>query len=215
MKFDENFSYWLGLVHADGFISKYVIKGKNQTKYEFGLETISEVLIKEFCSGLKQLGRHVSILKTKRNTYKCKISANSIVDTLASLNIKLREGKYNPPESVCKNDKLFGAYLAGVIDGDGDIRIKRKNTYPQCMIRVSSGSLQANLNQLIKQKMKCAVLETFREVNRKGKVMRWYELEFLISRKNVKFISSFVLPHIKLTYKKDKMKNFIENAMVV
>ena len=35
--------------------------------------------------------------------------------------------------------------------------------------------------------------------------MRWYELEFLISRKNVKFISSFVLPHIKLTYKKDKM----------
>ena len=214
MEFDENFSYWLGLVHADGFITKYVIKGKNQTKYEFGLETISDVLIKEFCSGLKHLGRHVSILKTKRNTYKCKVSANSIVDTLASLNIKLREGKYNPPESVGKNDRLFGAYLAGVIDGDGDIRIKRK-TYPQCMIRISSGSLQPSLNKLINQKMNCAVSETFREVNRKGKIMRWYELEFLISRKNIGFISNFVLTHIKLTYKKDKIKKFIENAMVV
>lgn len=209
MNFDEKGAYWLGLVHADGFISKYMIKGK--TKCELGLETISEILIKEFQKGLKIFGRNVSILKTKRNTYKCKISAKSIENVLSSMNITLREQQYKPTNFICKNERLFGAYLAGVIDGDGDIRIKRKMTYPQCAIRITSGSIQPKLRNLIAQNMRCSVAERHRIVFRNNKKMQWYELEFLISPKNMVFIKNYVLPNIKLPYKKGRIQDFIES----
>jgi hypothetical protein len=209
MEINEDFAYWLGLVQADGFISNYKLKNSEHEIFEFGLETISEILAKEFSKGLMAFGRKCSVIKTKRSTYRCRTSVKEIIHELRSMNIKLREKEYLPVEKIRHSDSLFGAYLAGVIDGDGDVRIKRP-AYPQCMIRVSSGSKQQELSDIIRNKMQCSVSERSRTATRHGSNMHWYELEFLVTSKNVMFIKNFLMPYIKLKYKKEKIGNFIE-----
>ena len=102
--------------------------------------------------------------------------------------------------------------MAGLIDGDGDVRIKRQK-YPQCVIRITSGFSQDFLAKCIKKNLNCSISISFRkkESEYKGKIMKgsWYALEFYMSSKNEKFIKQFILPYINLPYKADKIRNYI------
>jgi len=212
----EKLAYWIGLVQADGSITKWT-KKTGKIKYYLHFSNNSLTLIKEFQSGLKYLNRFSRYIR-KRNScsFESKISVNSMLKILKFLKISRCRAYFEPPTWINNNQSLFGAYLAGLIDGDGDIRIKRKK-YPQCAIRITSCNKEFIIYRLIKKFLKCSVFITkkqkkifFKNENRfiYGK---WFELEFLLSSKNSDFFLSYVLPYIKLNYKQEKLMGHIKN----
>lgn len=212
----EDLAYWIGLVQSDGSLTKWTKKtGKIQYYLHFGNSSL--ILIKEFQKGLKHLNRFSRYIRKRNdNFFESKISANSLLAILDSIKISRSRKKFEPPNWITTSQNLFGAYLAGLIDGDGNVRIKRKK-YPQCAIRITSGEKEFILHELIKKFLKCSAFITekhrkvfYRKENRfiDGKS---FDLEFLASRKNSNFLSEYVLPHIKLDYKREKIINYITN----
>lgn len=118
-----------------------------------------------------------------------------------------------PPEWIINDGAYFGSYLAGVIDGDGDVRIKGK--YPECFIRISSGKKQNELRNSIIRNMNCGVHICKRSSTRvlNGITINgtWFELEFCVTKKNLLFFKNFIVKHIAINYKRDKIIKFIEN----
>lgn len=210
----QELAYWIGLVQADGSFVKWTRKnGKNEN--ELHLEIKSEILVREFQKGLGLMNRFPNYFKTKRGFFTCKALVSSILSEIKSIKLFPNKTEFQPPNFVYADNRYFGAYLAGIIDGDGDIRVKRKK-YPQCVIRITSEFKQNLLMELIQKFLNCSVSDT-RRFGRKYLRMEerliegsWHELEFLISFKNLNSISSFVLPNVKLIYKREKMLNFIK-----
>jgi len=208
-------AYWIGLVQADGSLTYKKLKNGNIQK-KLTMSSISKTLIKEFQKGLKFIDRFPTYYRRRTiAAYGCDAGVNKVANLLDNWNIIHLKKFFKPTEFITKNKELFGSYLAGVIDGDGDIRIKRKK-YPQCVIRISSGSNQPILISEIKKFFNCAVSETkrIRHKLRNNKVVThtWYELEFLVSSKNIDFILNFLLPNIKLDYKRNKIISFLNKS---
>ena len=107
---------------------------------------------------------------------------------------------------------FFGAYLAGVIDGDGDIRLKIPQ-YPQCVIRINSGFYAENLLYSLKSKLNIntSILKQYNENTYEDRKISGYSygLEFCVSSKNCDFFERYVLDNMSLFYKKDKITNHI------
>ena len=118
-----------------------------------------------------------------------------------------------PPKWIVENDKFFGAYLAGLIDGDGNVRVKRKK-YPQCAIRIISGSPQYELRDALVNKMNCAVniIKKPRDVIFKNRriISTSYDLEFLVSPKNFEFLVDDVVHMISLERKRKVIEKYIK-----
>lgn len=156
------------------------------------------------------------IRKRDHKFFESKISANSLLETLDLLKISRSRNYFEPPNWVNNSQSLFGAYLAGLIDGDGDIRVKREK-YSQCAIRITSGHREFIILELIKRFLKCSasITKRHRKIFYKNENRfideNWFELEFLVSSKNFDFILSHVLPYIKLNYKREKLSTFIKN----
>lgn len=110
----------------------------------------------------------------------------------------------NPPNWIIANPKLFGAYIAGLIDSDGNVCIKRKK-YPQCRVKIISGSPQENLRNAIEKNLNCKV-----SLENVGRIVeewggRWYpgfNLVFLISKKNWYVTRNNILPFISIPRKR-------------
>ena len=210
------FAYWLGLVQADCAFSRWTNKN-GKCENELHMEVKSEILIKEFQKGLVFINRFPNYFKTKRNVFTCKSPVNSVLPVLKSINL-FPKHKFIPPDFISKNKILFGAYLAGVIDGDGNVRVKRKK-YPQCAIRITSDSEQVKLITLIKKFLSCSVsnakINDERYFAKENRIIKgsWNVLEFLISSKNFIFFLNYVLPFIKLNYKKEMIENFIKKDL--
>lgn len=209
-------AYWIGLVHADGRFSKWMRKSGKQ-EIELHMESKSESLIKEFQKGLAFINRFPRYhYRAKRNVFTCKASVKSIFLLLQSLNLAMPKHKFVAPFFIRNGRILFGSYLAGIIDGDGDVRIKRIK-YPQCVVRITSKFKETMLIDLIKQFLNCSVSN----IKRSGKrylrkedrfiVGTWNSIEFLVSSKNFGFFLSFILPNMKLGYKKEKILVYIES----
>jgi len=154
----------------------------------------------------KYLNRESAIFKDEIAVWECHIGVKKLLNLFKSLDIKFSDPPI-PPYWLIKNSNLFGAYLAGLIDGDGDVRIKRQK-YPQCVIRISSHKPQFELAEEIRKILKCKV-----SVSKRTKFIRkkWYTLEFYVSKKNYSFVQRFVIPFIELFYKADKLLNFINS----
>lgn len=209
----EQLAYWIGLVQADGSVTKWT---KKTGKIKYYLEFCNNflILIKEFQRGLQYLNRSSRyIRKINSNSFESKISVNSLLSTLDSLKISRSRKYFEPPEWVTNDQSFFGAYLGGIIDGDGDIRVKPKTN--QCVIRITSGHKEFILRELIKKFLKCSVTITkrHRKTFYRGRFIngKWFELEFLVSSKNLSFLLTYILPYIKLDYKREKLIKFIES----
>lgn len=206
--------HWIGLVQTDGHAR--INKSGSVRAIEFYNTNIK--LVEKFCSVCNTLFGASPKINTKVNSPLYKSGklfysgAYALENKLGILNGVNFGDPPEPPVFLIKKSKnLFGAYLAGVIDGDGDVRIKRKN-YPQCVVRISSGKPQTSLKNAIENTLCCKVLITNRQKNRGGKLWKnWYCLEFYVSRKNSGFIKNYLLPKIISEHKAKKLDKFLNS----
>ena len=210
---DKEFAYWIGLVQADGSLRKRSYKNKIIFILEF--QNKDKILVEAFQKICKEfLQRHPSIFHRRPiNQWICDVGVTRLLSLFDSLDISFDDPP-SPPKWAENDPNLFGAYLAGVIDGDGNIRIKRPK-YPQCAIRITSGKKQTGLSESITKIMNCSVniIRRHRKMffKKENRIIEgtWYDMEFLVSSKTIEFVKSFILPHIKLNRKSKKLKSFI------
>ena len=147
--------------------------------------------------------------------YDYKFGCKNLLKLFCKLKIDFKQ--VHPPDWILKNSALFGSYLAGVIDGDGDVRIKRPK-YPQCCIRVHSRRRLFKLEESIKNFLKCGVSSITREkqnvfvgntFNSRGCVT-----EFSLSSKNITFFREFVIRYIAINHKKELLERYIMKRRV-
>jgi hypothetical protein len=165
----------------------------------------------------KVFQRKIGIFKEHdREVWGCVLSVKNLLYTFDELDITFGDPPIPPAWSLCDNS-LFGAYLAGIIDGDGDVRIKRKS-YPQCAIRITSGKIQEILIDSVKKILNCGVSASYREKISEldGRTIAGHEnvLEFYVSSKNYAFMMDYVIPYLKISYKKNKIENYINSKLV-
>ena len=210
----KDLGYWVGVVQSDGWLSK--TRRKNHgINYLIKLGVITSIpMLEKFREiSRKVFNKNNKSWKNKKTGYvEFKFGAKKLLPIFDKLNIDFSDPP-NPPNWCLKNIEYFGAYLAGVIDGDGDVRIKRPK-YPQCAIRISSGSPQLNLQKAINQILNCSSnIIMVRKIRTLGKytfLSTVYVLEFNVSRKNMDFIEVYVVPHLAMKHKKNKILSYIK-----
>ncbi len=208
-------AYWIGVVQTDGSLYKYSEKGRRMVRHMISFEVSKNslpMLIK-----FKELSelifkRKSGIWRTKRSSFAFHIRVTALIETFKSLDIKFKDPP-RPSLWIVEKPEFLGAYLSGVIDGDGDVRIKRQK-YPQCAIRISSGHTQTKLQDVLEKKLKCgtSISKVCKKSYLSGRVIEGsaYSLEFLVSSKTYEFFKEFILPYIQLNYKKMIIKEYIK-----
>ncbi len=220
--FSTELAYLLGVYHSDGTIVRY--KFKNVFRHRFVLtcaENSLGMLEKTRDIFFKLFQRKVSIMK--RSTLSCQGGSQlfTVEVQIAKLWPVLKKFGFNSgriPIWIAKNPNYFGAYLAALIDGDGNVVIKRPQ-YPQCCIRITSAKELRTLRRLIKRHLKCAchtvkITRFITSLPRaKPALYSWWQLSFLASPKNAEFLKAHVLEFMALPYKRDKINSFLKVKM--
>ncbi len=215
----EKLAYWTGLVQTDGSLHKKKRHREPKFKYYISMHTTTEKslpMLRRFQKLSEDLfDRCAGIFEGKRS-WDIKIGASKLLEFFEEWDIDLSDPPV-PPQWSLDKDRIFGAYLAGVIDGDGDIRVKRPE-YPQCAIRISSGDRQKRLRESLENMLgsKASVRkreEITRLPDNREKKTAWFVLEFYVSQKNYEFVKEFILPHITLDYKKQRLASFIQSEI--
>ena len=208
-------AYWVGVVQTDGYHKKYLPKNRNKIRNSIVLD----VNPRSLPMLLKFRGISRKLFPINGSTYNIrngssvafKFGINKLLPLFEELEIDFSDPP-KPPKWIVGDSAFFGAYLAGVIDGDGDVRIRRPQ-YPQCVIRINSGSFAEELLNSIKYKLNvgASILKQYNENTYKSRKISGYSyrLEFCVSSKNFDFFEKHVLDHIALDYKRDKIKNYI------
>lgn len=214
----ENLAYWTGVVQSDGSLRNYFEKDRRVLRHliSFTVSKKSLPMLEKFRLLSNVIfERNARIFKLKSCefwTYNIRVS--KLLEEFKRLDISFGGDPPRPPFWSLSKESSFGAYLAGLIDGDGDIRVKRKR-YPQCVIRITSSSKQTNLKNSVSKILNCRASITFRkrekEIENRKFIGSEYSLEFYVSKKNYKFIRENIVPHMALDYKRDKLLNFIES----
>ncbi len=214
----EELAYWVGAMQTDGSFWKYYRKEKRHFEFRLAmgvatkslpmLQKVVELSAKIF----KRYGK--AYKRDKEDQWDYYIQVKQLSQVFEKLDIKFGDPPI-PPEWVLYKPKFFGAYLAGVIDGDGSVRVSKRKS-PQCFIKITSGSRQVELSESIKQILKCGVYQKGfyqkKFIKSWGRTVEgtWYISEFCVSSKTAKFIADFVIPHLQLIYKKERLEDFIE-----
>lgn len=206
----EKLAYWVGVAQADGCYIKEI------KRIVVGIHEKSLQMLVKFHEISKDLlkGLTKSQPYERNGLWRYSVGITKIFRSLKQLRVKLQDPPI-PPKWVVSKPEFLGAYLSGLIDGDGDVRIKRPK-YPQCAIRIASGSPQIKLLQVIKEKLKCgtSVGKYFKKgyIKEKGKIIKGtgYEIEFLVSPKTKDFVIKYLLPWIQLQYKKEKIESYLK-----
>lgn len=202
---DENIAYFIGVLHSDGCI--YIFNDKKRNKKQIRL--ILGIGSKSIPMALKfkkilfdYFGRTVNLRKIpNRDAYAIQTSINSIWHIFENWdNMKI-------PKQIGKNKVIFSAYLAGLIDGDGNIKIKhntKDRIIPQCIIRISNNRKLIKIKILIENHLNCKVHFEYK------KGTKGVDTCFYISKKNIKFIEDYIYPHIVLPHKMERLEKFFK-----
>lgn len=213
IRVNQNLAYWVGVLQTDGSLSK----SNGIPTIEFGVEDKSLPMLEKFSRITKEnFWRNCKIGKNKLGYNLYKVSVKRLLKIFDLLGIEFGDPP-RPTYWISQKSFFFGPYLAGVIDGDGDVRVKRPS-HPQCVIRITSGSKPKELIPVIRKFLSCEISSTRRSSvrNLKGREIRgsWWETEFYISKKNKVFLLDNVLPHVSIKHKLEKIRNFIDEKSI-
>lgn len=204
IKMDQNLAYFIGVLHSDGCI--YIFNDKKKDKLSIRLNlTIADKSL-EMAKRFKQIllyyfNRNVNIRKSNNNGLNV---IQTSINQIWSIVQHWQKGQI--PHEIRGDKVLFGAYLGGLIDGDGHIKLKnntKDRVIPQCVIRISSDRQLDEVSYLVERYLACKV---HFEHDRRGKGV---DTCFYVSKKNVEFIESFISPYIFINHKKERLSNYI------
>jgi len=216
---NENIAYFIGVLHSDATLYVFNDRKRNRVQHRFRLEVgkkslpmvtkIQQILKKEF-------GRKLKIQFLERREYGSKYfylqtSINKLLPAFSEIGID----KKSIPKWISSDFKMFCAYLAGVIDGDGDVCIKRPK-YPQCRIRITSGKRLEILRELVMKHMGCSLwiekvyIESFIGIPPRRISGYGFRHCFYVSSKNIENIKRFVYPNIQIEHKRKSLERFFE-----
>jgi len=203
IKIDVNLAYLIGVLHSDGCIYAFNDRKRNKkiTRLNLTIGEKSIPMAEKFRNILQTYcGINVKLRKSHyKNSYQIQTSINR------SRNIFESWRKEELIEPIKSDIELFGGYLAGLIDGDGHIKIKhnKDRILPQCVVRISSDHPLTNLKESMKELFNCKIHHY------KDKRSACVDTCFYISNKNTKLFYKFVYPHITLPHKINKLDKFL------
>ncbi len=212
-KNNPDFAYWIGVVQSDGHFKRQIQRNGLRIRYLITLRIGKKSL--PMLERFREISRELFLIKGSSYTYTTPegfkswnydFGCKNLIPIFEAFKINFREA--SPPGWVAQKDKLLGAYLAGVIDGDGDIRLTtRKN--PQCLIRISSGEPLTNLTNIIRLKLQCGA--NIQKRVKKSRIAArtftstWCRTEFSVNKKNAYFIKHYLVNYLSLPHKKEKI----------
>lgn len=216
---NENIAYFIGVLHSDATLYVFNDKKRNRIQHRFGLEVeekslpmvarIQQILKQEFNRNVKIHFKGISEYGTK--IFYLQTSINNLLPTFSRIGIN----KKSIPKWISSDFKMFCVYLAGVIDGDGDVCIKRPK-YPQCRIRITSGKILESLKSLVVKHIGCSLwiekvfIESFIGVPPR-RISGWgFRHCFYVSSKNIEIIRKFVYPNIQIKHKRQLLERFFK-----
>jgi len=196
---NKNIAYFIGVLHSDGSIYVFNDKKRNRKQIRLNLTVGKKSLemSKKFQYILKRyFNKTVNIRKKpNHNSYIIQTSINK------TWHIFSEWTKYNIPNEIKNNKKLFNSYLAGLIDGDGHIKIKNNTDrkIPQCLIRISSDRKLEEIKKLITKHNNCMV---HFYCCKKSKCV---DTCFYFSKKNYNEIINQILPNLAIKKKQSRL----------
>ncbi len=212
----SDLAYWVGVAQTDGYFKRQFVKSKKVTRYFIRLDVGSPSI--EMLNKFQSLSQKIFSIKGtiwrdhKRNSIAYQFGAKELLPLFSSLDIDFSDPP-KPPRWILEKDNFFGAYLAGVIDGDGDVTIRRPK-YPQCAIRITSGKPAITLKSAIIDKLSVGVSRRclHQRSNLNGRIINGTcdKLEFYVSPKNISFFKRFIIPHMTIERKRLKINEYLK-----
>ena len=205
IKINKDIAYFIGVLHSDGYIYIFNDKRRNRNQIRLGLEigTKSITMALKFKKILQDyFGKYVHLRqRPNRTTLNLQTSINKFWDVFRNWN----DGKL--PDDIQGNKALFGAYLAGLIDGDGHIKIKnniKDRLIPQCVVKIASNRPLEDAKNLIEFHINCKVHFEFKNI---GKGVNTC---FYVSKKNIEFFKNYIYPNMVMPNKLNRLQNFFK-----
>ncbi len=214
---NENIAYFIGVLNSDGYseIIKLKDKIRHRIRVHVGekslpmIERLKEIFEIEFKRNVKIYSLGLNEYDTEE--FYIELSFKKLLPLFEQFGIK----KGTVPSEVVITPRFLGSYMAGLIDGDGTTCIKRRDSYPQCVVRIIDGKKSEELEKLIEKLLKC---ECWIEPIKRGPThfptkneIVGYRHCFYVSGKNKNIFKKLVLPHIQIKHKKDILTKFCEN----
>lgn len=213
----EELAYWVGAVQTDGSFKTYFDKWKDFIRYKisFTVETKSLPMVERFRElSMMLFKRHGEVYRQKdREVWDYYIQVKGLLSVFDSLDIKFGDPPI-PPKWVLEKPEFFGAYLAGLIDGDGTLCILKFKGIDYCRIRIISGKEQVDLASSIRSILQCGVHTAYSEsvsfLDGRQIIGHRYHLMFLVSKKTLDFFKQFVISWVQITHKREKLEKIVE-----
>jgi hypothetical protein len=108
------------------------------------------------------------------------------------------------PAWVTRTPMVFGAFLAGLIDGDGTICVRRP-AYPQLTVSIFRGRRSKVLVRAIHRWFRTPV----QIESRKNHLGRSCAMRFYLSTKNIKFFLDAVYPYLAVEKKRAAVQKYV------
>ncbi len=205
IKIDKDVAYFIGVLHSDGCIYHFHDKKKPnlvRIRLLLGVGYKSLPMTRAFKKILSQkFGRKVNIRRApNRNLFVIQTSINNLYSAF----IQWENGKL--PEEIRLSSRLFGAYLAGLIDGDGSLTLKnnKDRRLKQLVIRIASQDKLFEVKELIERYTPSKVhFQNYRTRN-------CYDTSFYVTYKNLLFLEQQVFPNVRILYKKKRFEKYIK-----
>ncbi len=206
-------AYWVGVVQSDGSLKHY----KNSIQISLAVSCKSLPMLHKFRElSLSCFNKHSNIWKERsRDLFDYHYHVKSLMQLFKYLDIKFGDPP-KPPEWCLAKPSLFGAYLAGVIDGDGCIWLTKPKDYNGlvCRAKITCGSRPVILERAIESFLNCKTriikVKTDGLIGKQKISGVGYNLEFLISSKNYEFVKDYLLPYITIHHKYQRLKTYLE-----
>ncbi|MHA2297344.1 MAG: ribonucleotide reductase N-terminal alpha domain-containing protein [Candidatus Hodarchaeales archaeon] len=209
---NEEFAYFLGLVHTDGSLGNFRNTKTGWTGLRLRFYTLDEVLLESYLDILEKLtGKRYSTQIDPRNDVKIVICydrrLNNAIKEANQNIVGKKSNRIRIPEQVFKSPiSVIGSYLAAVIDGDGHVMKSKKE------IQISTGSrdFAEDLNCLlsvfgIKSRLR------IREDSRCKNESITYET-CISGIEDFERLASITLPYLKSVEKKRRIEGYLRTT---